>query len=384
MRAILLASALFLAVLAGCADGPDETPMTDVGDPEPQFEDPDKDFQVDHVGLPRDPPAAGERNLESVPQWRLGEWWQYRVNDQFTGGTRDVYRIVAGTEHGNYLVGFPADDFSNDVLVLHVPGYGDIKADDISYDAHDVPYVPLQFPLREGESWQTSFEAENNVLTFVVDSVDEANQTATLSASGGQGQGTFTYDAEAGEITRWISPGYADYEVIDHGYNYSGTVRVPHDHKLVFLNGRAFGVQDLSMGALPGPNNFAPAGPDETISVDGLYDQVSFAIILQDIGGAAAQGSFQVGTAPGYYSVTATAPDGTSFSETLTPADGAGIKVSFFGHEGPVGDWNVRSLAGGAGVAMIEGIGYHSIDIEMPSGCVVQSQNAQHHAGLEC
>ena len=30
--------------------------------------------------------------------------------------------------------------------------------------------------------------------------------------------------------------------------------------------------------------------------------------------------------------------------------------------------------------AFVEGIGYHSIDVDLPSGCVVASANAEHHA----
>ena len=365
--------------LAGCANpSAEQAPEAPGGS---QYVDPDGDYSVDRPSLPRDPPLPGERTLEEVPVWRLGEWWQYRVQDQFTGLSRDVLRIVAGTEFGNYLVGFPADAFSNDVLVLHVPGYGDIKADDISYSAHDVPYVPLQFPLREGDSWTTFFESEGNELTFVVDSTD--NQTAQLSASGGQGAGTFTYDAEVGEITRWISPGYADYEIVDHGYNYTGLVRVPHDHDLVFFHGRTLLVNDVSAPFIPDPASFEPKTPDEFVEIDGGYDRLSFAIILLDVAGAVAGGLAQVGTAAGVYQITATAPDGTVYEDTLHAGDGMSIKVTFFGHDNPVGTWSIRAIAGGAGAALLEGIGYHSIEIDMPSGCVADRAGTVHHPELK-
>lgn len=40
----------------------------------------------------------------------------------------------------------------------------------------------------------------------------------------------------------------------------------------------------------------------------------------------------------------------------------------------------MEHVAGGAGFAFAEGIGCHSIDVELPSGCVVASFNAQRHA----
>src|SRR5688572_31222349 len=55
----------------------------------------------------------------------------------FDGSVREFYRVVAGSEAGNYLVGFPVNEFSNDVLVMHAPGYGDINRADLSYETHD-------------------------------------------------------------------------------------------------------------------------------------------------------------------------------------------------------------------------------------------------------
>lgn len=384
MRVIVAVLCLALVSFAGCSDSEEgEDPMDAVG-VEPQYRDDETNFTVDQPTLPRTPPAPGERTLDEVPTWRLGEWWQYRMTSHFDGTTYDFLRVVAGTEHGNYLVGFPVDQFVNDVMVLHVPGYGDILRDDLSYAAHDVPYAPLNFPLEEGKTWTTHFEAENNVLTFVVEEVDEANGTAfmTASASGGQGGGQFTYDAALGEISRWISPGYADYEIVDHGYNYTGAVRVPHDHDLIFFHGRLAGAVDLASPLVP-PN---PVLPTETAPVEEGYDRASFAIILFD--GIVSNGQSAGGASPGdlglsrgYYSVRATAPDGTVYETTMMPGESP-IKIVNYGHEGPAGDWDLEFVAGGEGIAFLEGIGYHSIDIEMPSGCVLASANADHHTQL--
>ena len=377
MRAILLTSILALVTLAGCTDTSDSEPGETVTPDEPQFVDPDSDFQVDRPSLPVDRPAPGERTLDEVPTWRLGEWWKIRITDSFTGQTRDVTRIVAGTEHGNYLVGFPLEEFSNDVLVLHFPGYGDIKRDDLSYDAHDQPYVPLQFPLVEGDSWTTKWQAETSDITITVERA--GNGTADLLVTGAA-SGTMTYDAETGAIQRWIMNGYADYEVVDHGYNYTGAVRVPHDHDLIFFHGRIAGAMDA---AAPFPST-NPVLPMEDIVIDGSYDRLSFAHILLDITGTLAQGSAQLGTSGGVYQITTTAPDGTVYEDILTPADGQAVRTVFYGHEAPEGTWSMQAVAGGAGVALLEGIGYHSIDIDLPSGCVVASANADHHTLGTC
>ncbi len=384
MRTILTVLCLGLLAFAGCVDDKPAPTPTETDSDEPQFLDSETNFTVDQPKLPRLPPVEGERGFD-VPTWRLGEWWKYRMVSHFDGQTYDFIRVVAGTEHDNYLVGFPVDQFVNDVMVLHVPGYGDIKRADLSYDAHDVPYAPLQFPLVEGKTWVSNFETTAASLTFVVEEVDEANGTAFITAGGGgQGSGQFTYNAEYGEISRWISPGYADYEIVDHGYNYTGTVRVPHDHDLIFLHGRAVGVLDVSNFNLANPNLVVPT---ESIEIAEGYDRTSFSIILLD--GFASNsinvngvGPSSVPTARGYYSIKATAPDGTVYETTLDPTEGQSIKIESFGHEGPGGTWQLEAIAGGEGIALLEGIGYHSIDIEMPSGCVIASANANHHTQL--
>jgi hypothetical protein len=119
----------------------------------------------------------------------------------------------------------------------------------------------------------------------------------------------------------------------------------------------------------------SPAMPSETVTVGGGYDRVGFTIIL-----GTPPGLVPVAEAPtGYYSGKATAPDGTVYELALAPNEGP-FKIAFYGHDLPVGDWALEYVAGGAGVVLFEGIGYHSIDVDLPSGCVVESFNAQHHA----
>ncbi len=383
MRVIFAVAFLAMVMFAGCIDKEQQPAVESADSNEPQFLDTETNFTVDQPTLPRLPPAEGERGFD-VPTWRLGEWWKYRMVSHFDGQIYEFMRVVAGTEHGNYLVGFPVEDFVNDVMVLHVPGYGDIQRADLSYAAHDVPYVPLNFPLEEGKTWVSNFESETNPLTFLVEEVDEVNGTAFISASGGQGSGVFTYDAEFGEISRWYSNGYADYSIMDHGYNYTGVVRVPHDHDLIFMNGRIAGVVDAGNFSL---NNPAPMLPTETIEVAEGYDRASFAAILLD--GVVSNGQNVSGVSPstvpvarGYYSIKATAPDGTVYEATLGPGDGRSVNIASFGHEGPAGTWTLEAIAVGEGIALLEGIGYHSIDIDLPSGCVLASANANHHAQL--
>jgi len=382
MRTAVVLGLLTLSLLAGCAGDEATTPDDVVTTPGPQFEE-DRgrgNITVDQVSLPTEPPAEGERTVLEAPKLRLGEWWKIRLTDHFTRSDIEVLRVVAGTEHGNYLIGFPIDAFSNDVLVMHTPGYGDILPD-LSYGAHDVPFVPLRFPLVEGDTWATAWEAEGATLDMVVEEVrDDGTALVTGTPTGaGAYPTTIEYDAAIGEVRRLVMEGYAEYEVIDHGFGYEGDVRVPHAHDLVFLNGRVAGVQNVQSS----PTAPDPGPPMETITVGEGYDRISFAALMYDIAALTASDGGAPTVAPaGAYSIKATAPDGTVYESTFTPADTGWLKAEFFGHEGPTGDWSLEAVAGGAGAAFIEGIGYHSIDIALPTGCVLASAAADHHGSL--
>lgn len=370
MKPVPVLLLLATALLAGCAeeaaDGPGETVA-----PTTQYED--DVVQVSAPVMPRDPPAAGERTLETAPQWRLGEWWTYTMTDGFTDTTYEFTRVVAGEDRaaGNYLVGFPLEEFSNDVMLFHIPGYGDITQSNLAYETHDSYFQPLDFPLADGKSWEMSFEGVANGLAEVtVDSPTKATITMEVSV---YGTIVAEYDAEVGEITRMVvgqDGSYARYEVTGHGYGYEGTVRVPHAHDLVFNHGRFAGVVSTG-GADP------VAGPTDTVVVDPGYDRLSFIIA---VGGGAT--FLPLPATVGVFRTTVTAPDSTVYEVLWTPANAAAgqdLIIEAIGHDSPEGTWRFDHVAGGGGVSFVEGIGYHSIDIELPSGCVVASFNAQHH-----
>jgi hypothetical protein len=376
MRTAAAALCLAALLLAGCADdaAPADAPEAD---PAIQYED-DTIAVQDPGSLPRLPPAAGERTLEAAPQWRLGEWWKYRMVSEFDGSEYEFYRIVAGAEAQSYLVGFPASEFSNDILIMHAPGYGDISRADLSYETHDAVFKMLQFPLREGDSWEMTFEGASPG-TAIVHLQDDG--TALIEAPTQSYDITAVYDPQVGEITSLAVPGYAHYEIVEHGYDWGsqpfagdGVVRVPHDHDLLFFHGRIAGVGDLASPLVPP----SPAAPSETVTIEGGYDRIGFTIILGTPPGLVpAAGGVTPPT--GYYAGKATAPDGSVYELALMPNEGP-FKIDFFGHDLPAGDWSLEYVAAGAGVVLVEGIGYHSIDVDLPSGCVIASFNAQHHS----
>lgn len=364
-RPFLVVALFVLAALASGCSSP-SPPAAPVPEEAVQFEDPS--IQVTLPTLPTEPPAPGERTLGAAPLWRLGEWWDIRMEDHFMGTMMEARRVVAGTTFTEYLVGFPKEGFRSDMLGFHIPGFGDVSKADLSYEVHDQGFAPLQFPLAAGDSWPTLWEGRAG--TAFVEAVDEAAGTATLLY---QGQGfnmTATYDAEMGELSRLDFPGYATYEVTAHGYGHSGLVRVPHSHDLVFYHGRIFGALDFDSPFVPPPVR----SMTETVEIQPGYDELSFLVSERGL-------SYFVGgpASAGYYQEKVTAPDGTVYQDTMMPNEG-GVRFTFFNASDPTGSWTLEHTAGGPGMVFVEGIGYHSIDVSLPSGCVVASANAAHHA----
>lgn len=366
----LALAALALMTLAGCSGGTQEDSITT----QPARQLDEGVDRVDAPTLPTEAPAAGSRTTAAAPQWRLGEFWEYTITDHFAGNTITTTRVVAGTDGSNYLVGFPIDAFDNNVLIFHMPGYGDVSQADLSFEAHDVTYAPLKFPLTAGESWATAWEGVPGKATVL--SVTPQQAEVRIAADGGGYNITATYDAEMGEIVKVRYPGYMDFDVTRHGYGYTGLVRVPHAHDLVFQNGR-LGPWGIQQNFVQDP---APASLQEKVQVQAGYDRLAFTII---VGGGAGLLAPQLQAAPsgGSFKEVVTSPNGTVYSLESGPTD-VGLKIAFFGTGDPTGEWTLDHQAAGLGIVLTEGIGYHSIDIDLPSGCVLKSQNAQHHKNL--
>ena len=371
---LLVALLMACVAFAGCTSN--EVPTESTAEPPTsQYVDDVRNLTVDSPILPTTPPAPGERTPLAAPLWRLGEWWVYEVHEKFTDKTWQFTRVVAGTEHGNYLVGFPIDAFDNGVMVLHTPGYGDVGSD-LSYDAHDIPFTPLKWPLAEGNSWDTQWESAGATGTILVEEVRGNLVHLSMSPTSSNGPaGEIWYDADIGEMVILNMTGYADYKIVDHGFNYQGIVRVPHAHDLLFYHGRLGGVADVSQPLIPP----TPKAPTDTVTIPDGYDRVSFAHIFLDLPGNTTGGQSGQQSNTGVYNVKATAPSGRVFESSFLPGPGASVYIEFFEEELPNGDWTIEAIAGGAGIAFMEGIGYHSIDVELPAGCVVAAFNANHH-----
>lgn len=350
---------------AGCVTSeqlPDEEVPVDAG---PVYQDDRITIETLDEGLDVEEPT-----LASPPKWKRGEWWAIEMRDEFVGATHTTTRVVAGAEANDYLVGMPTHDFSNAIMVFHIPGFGQVGKADHSFEIHDCMFKPLEFPLELDKKWNTQFECRNVEATVV----DIDGHRAFIEMVGNSDIITIVYDAELRAISHMRKEGYGSYEVVNHGYQFhldkpgmQGQVTVPHMHDVIFQHGRIGGAI-WQGGDLPLP--LSPQVPWDEVVVDTTYDRVSFAIIL---------GNLVPGAAGGYYKETATAPDGTVFELEMMPDEGQAFKIQDFRHDNPGGVWRFDHLALGPGIAMAEGIAYHVYEIVLPEGTIMPSVGEHQH-----
>lgn len=369
-RVFLLAILFLIPIIAGCVDA--EAPPEDPGpdDPLDDGEDPVPTFGP-HSGLPTERPDDYTPSLDAPPQWVLGEWWDVEIAEQFTGATHTVKRVVGGLEGMDYLVGMPRAGFNDEVMILHFPGFGLVDSDTLGYEAHDWMFEPVQFPLEEGKNWQTYWQSEDVILDATVTAVDEESGRATIEMEGNQAV-TLVYDAELGAIVEFDAPGYATYNVVDHGFDYDGYIRVPHSHDLLFFHARL---------ANTGAGFSEPtAGPIETITVPDEYDRTSFSLLFFEmVNFLASEAPDTVGH--GVHHISVEAPDGTVFEATKDPTMG-GHLIESFSHDVVGGDWELTIATSGSAQVLLEGIGYVVFDVDLPEGCVVPTERVHDHGGI--
>lgn len=327
-----VAAALALAlVAAGCLGGNPAGPQ-----PGSAAQAPEDGGNTTAQGA--QPAAAGENaTLAEPPDWDAGDWWQVQVTSEVLGDTYKVRRVVAGTVDGDYRVGLAP--FSNPVVFGHLPGVGNVRRSDLSFLVHGERFQPLDFPLKEGKTWTTTYLGTEYEAT--VNATDGTTATIRYEEVDGDGAMAAVYDARVGALTQIDGPLGTEVQVTDHGTNHTGEVVVSYD-RAQRLDGRFAAAFDF--GAEPAP----PVG---SLDVPGKYDRASVALLLGGFGGA-----------PGVYREEATGPNGTSYAATSTGE--AKIKLDL--SRSPSGTWETRHAAGGAGYAATELILYRIQRVTLP------------------
>lgn len=326
--------ALFVLVLlaAGCLAGPPEVTPVRLGEAD--------GLSVDSVV--GDDPAA--RTLESPPRFSSGDWWRVEMFDVFSTNTREVTVVVAGVQGDHYLFGLPAADAAqlDDLMGMHIPPTGEVGRDDLSFWAH-APFVPIKFPVHDGETWETVFEfTPVNATVTVLDATHAEVRT----------DGPFAieavYDAELGWFATFTSANFGEWRVVDHGVGFEGELLVPRGHELAWLTGRFAGIYGFDR---------QPAAPVEAVTLDERFDRVSAVVML--------------GGAEGHFREANVAPDGQRFEYEATKTD-AVLTLEMYGKAQPEGAWTFEHVATGAGIAASEAVAYELFSVTLPAGPVAR------------
>lgn len=321
MREALLAVVLVTAGLAGCI-GAGET-------------------STDPAGTAS---ADEARTLDAPPDLQVGEWWTVQVEGQQSFDTFETTIVVADRTDETLTVGVPEGDFTDAMQIIHLPPLGSVDRGTLSWHVMYDRFQPARFPLEAGDEWTTQFHG-NDVTARVASAADGE---AVVKMTGQNERITVTYDAEMGMVTSFQPDSYpVSFEVVDHGFDYEGTVVSPTDKALGFLKFRA------------GPVNgsLEPAAPVETVELDRDVSHASLALLAGSL--------TPTGHNAGIYRAKVTAPDGTAFEKTFTGAGSTGIMADFHGHDTVPGTWELEFETGGPGVVGSELITYDRAEVTL-------------------
>lgn len=358
MRRLAGALALFI-LTAGCIGAADDpTATTD----QLQGSSLDGDLAVTQR-LAGDDRAPG---LAEPPAWETGDWWTYEVHDRSKAEPITATRVVVGEREGSYLVGMPADDWIDALLVLHLPGFTEVSTTDLAFEVHDAIFKPLSFPLTDDKTWQTGFHQAITDGGLEATATVTSPTTAEVELLGPGGHIQLTYDAEVGTITWFEMENYPTgqgmtFEVVDHGTGYEGDVLFAYQQDVVLLQ--------THVGSAVDAMALGPAPPMRTATVDGPYDRITLAILLGDLPVGGPEAPIQKGV----YGVRVEAPDGQTIDHMTTPTDGPGYHERYVHLDEPNGEWTIYHLGAGPGITLVEGIAYQAYQATLPAGPVVSA-----------
>jgi hypothetical protein len=340
---------LLVAALAGCASSPaadTSTPPSVTVDPDR----PDPTYSDVLPGISAEPDL--DATTEAAPRLVEGEWWRIQFDYPFAD-VSEVVRVVADASEEGYIMGMPHSGWYKEAIAYHAPGFGDIALD-LSYATHNEVFQPVRFPLRQGDTWETTFATQRLVAT--VESADLHTATVRLApppsdpeptdplfaAMGMAGDASVlvTYDARQHEVVRMESA-IGSWSVIAHGYGFEGWVTVPRGEHTAIDYG-----------------TFGPATPGEPVlsrevEVEGGFNRMTLMHMVYPL-------------TPGAYHIRSTEPNGT-VHVTETRGD-AGLVLRFYEAKDPDGVWLQEDLVAGLGATYSMGIAYHQYDILLPGG----------------
>lgn len=342
--ALVVALLLVTTAWAGCLGGGDE-PGTPEGPPGEGNETP---------GDGTDPPEDGNATEASVaqsPDWVVGQWWRYEV-DHSLAEPFEVTLVVASTSEGSYQLGWTDVDPGLRSVVFHLPPAGEISRPNLGGWWHGDTVEILDFPLRDGKTWQS--QLGDQTLSYTATAQDVPGSAPVFTIEGTNETGALLVDAEYdaavgfySSIERFFeadgdpSPGV---ELLEFGIGAetsggNGTVQVPT-------------MTDLA-------DVFA-TGADPTGQQQGSFtmaEEMDRLILAAFLGGG-----------PGSYKASFTPPEGgpVVFTNPNGPGDD-GVLLEWVFLDGPTGEWRYTANPTGPGFVISEAMGVSLESVQLAS-----------------
>jgi hypothetical protein len=141
---IVLALGTLLVVLSGCA-GPDAGPLPG----NPSGTSPTGSEEASGADAATDPGAA--------PEWRLGDWWTYKVEFVASELTFDMTIVVYGQDGSSWLLSSNDRAANIQAEFSHFPTLGRWTQTDLQPTIHGAPIPFFRWPLSDGKSWDDPY-----------------------------------------------------------------------------------------------------------------------------------------------------------------------------------------------------------------------------------
>jgi len=271
------------------------------------------------------------RSLDAPPDPEVGEWWTIEVYPEHTDGTYETTIVVTERSDNTATFGMAAEEFQDDLLVLHLPPLGEIDLDTFAWMVMWEDFEALRFPLEPGQTWTADFHGYD--VEAEVTGVEGSNAYVTMTGedqmTGAEEHIELTYDAERGMITEFEEEAIGlNYRVDDHGFDYEGRVMTPTGIELALMDGRPAEIVE------PLVDHEVAEGQPSSVEVDVDASHGSLGLLLWNT---------ETPDEPGTYRIAVTAPDGTTFEETFIfePGD-ALVGLTSFNHEHVTGTWELE------------------------------------------
>lgn len=164
---------------------------------------------------------GGDSDLEGVPEWEMGQWWQYDVS--LWG---EITFVVVQGDNDRWTLGTSDKDFSWFNELENFDLMGEIAKNDLSIIQDDDRINFLEFPMEGGNNWVINRGGEIHTISSSFE-----NESYLLVGHHGEGWKSleYTYDPEIEWLAGFTEFGEGGNEIfsmklLDSGFNYQGKI----------------------------------------------------------------------------------------------------------------------------------------------------------------